>query len=158
LITTEGAKAAAAHVRIWNKAIDDFGGDMARAMAWWDDIEAKRERYKQGLLNMPKQIDIRISTIHQTIGDTSPGAHIPTLGKQHGGYATGLTMVGEAGPELVFLPRGSYVLPNPQTRQVVQNNQQVGSNNTYNIHGGEAMALLMTRERVQRRESFGGLR
>jgi hypothetical protein len=36
--------------------------------------------------------------------------------KQKGGYAGGMTMVGEAGPEMLSLPRGSYVTNNEMLR------------------------------------------
>ena len=55
-------------------------------------------------------------------------------GKQKGGYAGGMTMVGEAGPEMLSLPRGSYVTNNemmragvnPPAAQAVQNSAAAG--------------------------------
>jgi hypothetical protein len=50
---------------------------------------------------------------------------IPALGdlefgrKALGGYASGLTLVGERGPELVSLPRGSYVHDNAESERMV---------------------------------------
>jgi TP901 family phage tail tape measure protein len=43
------------------------------------------------------------------------------IGGQHGltNYRGGLAMVGEAGPELVVLPPGSDVIPNPQTDRIL---------------------------------------
>jgi len=46
-------------------------------------------------------------------------------------------MVGEAGPELVYLPRGSRVVPN----------SQVDSHDTYNFYTQEAAAVALTRQR-----------
>ena len=48
-------------------------------------------------------------------------------GKALGGYASGTTLVGENGPELVDLPMGSYVHTNQETRNM-------GGNNTVNIY------------------------
>ena len=42
-----------------------------------------------------------------------------TPGKALGGYASGLTLVGENGPELVNLPTGSYVNNNTQTNKMM---------------------------------------
>lgn len=48
-----------------------------------------------------------------------------------GGYASGLTLVGEQGPELVSLPPGSYVHNNSETQQMLGNSNQV----TINFNG-----------------------
>ena len=53
-------------------------------------------------------------------------------GKAMGGPASGLTVVGEKGPELVNLPRGSHVYSNNDSRQIA-----AGSTNniTVNVQG-----------------------
>jgi hypothetical protein len=42
-----------------------------------------------------------------------------TSKKALGGYASGMTLVGENGPELVNLPGGSYVNNNDKTQQMM---------------------------------------
>jgi len=53
---------------------------------------------------------------------------LPFGRKALGGYASGLTLVGERGPELVSLPRGSYVHDNAESERMVG-----GATNTYNF-------------------------
>lgn len=45
------------------------------------------------------------------------GGEVP--GRASGGYASGLTLVGEQGPELVSLPRGSYVHDNRESERMM---------------------------------------
>lgn len=47
-------------------------------------------------------------------------------------FRGGIALVGEQGAELVTLPRGSNVLPAPQTKSLINNNS--GGNKTYNVN------------------------
>lgn len=61
---------------------------------------------------------ITVTTIYQSLH--IGGSSAPTRpGMQHGGTvpAAGVYMVGEAGPELAFLPQGTHVLSNPDTER-----------------------------------------
>ena len=55
----------------------------------------------------------------------------------------GLAMVGERGPELVNLPRGSQVVPASQSRQMMQPNIRLVVNNTFD---GEAIRTVVRDE------------
>jgi len=53
-------------------------------------------------------------------GSSGPRAEdVYNFGKASGGYAAGLTLVGERGPELVSLPRGSYVHDNRESERMM---------------------------------------
>ena len=73
-------------------------------------------------------------------------------GRQHGGYASGLTMVGEAGPEALYMPGGSYVHSNqsPVTQQMNDNRQ---FNRTVNVGTELALALEANRAQQEQRTS-----
>lgn len=49
----------------------------------------------------------------------SPKVHIPRFAAGVENFSGGAAIVGERGPELVYLPKGSSVLPNSQTQQVM---------------------------------------
>ena len=111
LIDEAGAQAA-------RNQIQDWALYFSMGAAGWADLDAKRQRFQDGVNALKgKTVDIRIRTIHETIGKESPGATIPELTRQHGGPAAGLVLV--HGPELVQLPQGSYVYSPEQTRQMM---------------------------------------
>ena len=62
----------------------------------------------------------------------------------------GVALVGEQGPELINLPRGSQVFPTPQTHQMLNNIGQGGVNVTgeFRIQGTDLVVVL---ERAQRK-------
>jgi tape measure domain-containing protein len=54
-------------------------------------------------------------------------------------FSGGTALVGEEGPEIVNLPKGSNVIPNPQTRRMLSNNSNVYSPNiTINVNGASS--------------------
>jgi len=111
LIDAAGAQAARNQIRDWAEYF-------ARGAEGWADLDAKRQRFQDGVNALKgKTVDVRIRTIHETIGKESPGATVPELSRQHGGPAAGLTLI--HGPELVQLPVGSYVYSPQQTRQMM---------------------------------------
>jgi hypothetical protein len=72
-------------------------------------------------------INVLVPRLSEALGATVTGAAaIP--GFALGGYASGLALVGERGPELVSLPRGSYVHDNAESERMVG-----GATNTYNF-------------------------
>lgn len=67
-----------------------------------------------------------------------PGPDLPTIPKLAKGtdfFQGGVAMVGEQGPELVFLPRGSRVVPNGETEKMLGAG---GSQVVYNINASYA--------------------
>jgi len=72
-----------------------------------------------------------------------------TTARQHGGPAAGRTLVGEGGPEVVDLPRGSYVHSNdsPVTQSYTRSN-----NYNVTITDPLAGALFMEQQRQQQME------
>lgn len=74
-------------------------------------------------------------------------------GRASGGYVTEpLTRVGEAGPEIVALPSGSYVFPHEQSRQMAGGGP---TNVTFNISGAGDPAAVAAM--VERRLSDRGM-
>jgi len=65
--------------------------------------------------NLPDGKTIHINTLYTYSGKQEG----PGLGRQSGGYAAGVTIVGEAGPEAVILPAGSYVIPHEATKALL---------------------------------------
>ena len=57
---------------------------------------------------------------------------IPAFASGVTNFRGGMALVGEQGAELVTLPRGSNVLPAPQTKSLINNNS--GGNKTYNVN------------------------
>lgn len=68
------------------------------------------------------------------------------------GFGGGMALVGERGPELLQLPQGSNVIPNPQTRQFMSGQNGVVINGSFDI-GLEKLYLRLeqTGKRLNRR-------
>jgi hypothetical protein len=80
-----------------------------------------------------------ISTMNRAINGFNelPGPDLPTIPKLAKGtnfFQGGMALVGEQGPELVFLPRGSRVVPNAQTEQMLAGGSQVVNHWTVNAN------------------------
>jgi hypothetical protein len=78
-----------------------------------------------------KTVTIRVN--YETSGNVPPG--IPSgrgdvPGFQSGGFAAGAAIVGEAGPELAFFPRGANIMNNANTRNITNNNSFTQINNS----------------------------
>lgn len=58
---------------------------------------------------------------------------IPKLAKGTNYFAGGIALVGEQGPELVQMPRGSKVIPTPKTEQIINNSNSRSNNVTVNV-------------------------
>lgn len=65
--------------------------------------------------------------------------------KASGGLASGWTIVGENGPELVDLPNGANIVNNPQSKELLSqnNNKNVNMYNTFNINKSEDISVYM---------------
>jgi len=59
---------------------------------------------------------------------------IPTLAKGTNYFPGGLAIVGELGPELVQMPRGSRVIPAAQTEQIINNTSSRANSVTINVN------------------------
>jgi hypothetical protein len=83
---------------------------------------------------------------------------VPAFSEGVQNFRGGMALVGEQGAELVTLPRGSNVLPAPQTKSLINNNS--GGNKTYNINvtttGSDPIAIAQQIQREQ--ASFEALR
>jgi hypothetical protein len=91
---------------------------------------------------------VRVNVAYSSSGEPPQGG--PSLTQQHGGWSSGgLTLVGERGPELTYLPRGAFVKSAPETRAALGGGE---TNVTININGYNAdpMELANEIERVQR--------
>ena len=64
---------------------------------------------------------------------------IPALANGTHSFGGGVALVGENGPELVGLPRGSQVTPAPQTKNLLNGQRESGSGNVYieHFHAGD---------------------
>ena len=74
----------------------------------------------------------------------APTVHIPRFARGVENFSGGLALVGERGPELVNLPRGSDVIPNNQIAGLPNST----ANTTININVG-----MMTGSAVEQREA-----
>lgn len=130
LIDSAGRKAASDMVVMWNKAVNDFGGDMQRAMDWWDELEERRAKYIANLEKAAaKTYDIRVRILQQKLGIEEPeGAN---TGMAFGGSF--IAGPGFGGPRWV----GEGGRPERVTVQPLID-QSVG---TMNVYDGQAMAL-----------------
>ena len=80
-----------------------------------NSMALKADEVTTALSRIPTKIEVEVKI--NTSGDTS---HLPPF--QHGTpfAAGGLAMLGEGGPELAFLPRGTAVMPAWETRSVTR--------------------------------------
>ena len=104
-----------------------IGNAVKKAAAWFDRLRGSSDATFNGMIgsvqgyinnlnNIPRQIQTNILLNYQHIGGPVP------LGAGHaaaGGYASGLTLVGERGPELIAAPAGSYVYTNAQSQRMM---------------------------------------
>lgn len=126
---------------LWAAAVGGFNNFRANALNWASDTV-------NSILNYFREIPSRIASAVSGAGGAGWQA-IRTVGRAVGipGFASGvqnfgggLALVGERGPEIVNLPRGSDVIPN---NQISTTNQT-----TININVG-----LMTGSAIERREA-----
>lgn len=128
---------------VLSPAFDAMGGLLQRITGGWNNL-ARGARRAQEIL----------STIARTIGDLAKGklpdwltggVRLPALPKLPGfaegvkNFGGGLAIVGERGPELVRLPRGSDVIPAGPTRQLLAAPASGGAGSG----GGVALSLTI---------------
>lgn len=91
-------------------------------------IDKIRDWNNQRVENKEATFTTTIKQVFQTIGEK-----ISNIGKNAQGtdyWRGGLTWVGEKGPELIELPRGSKVFSNEKSMEMVNGNDKSNSNNT----------------------------
>lgn len=129
---------------LWAAAVGGFNNFRANALNWASDTV-------NSILNYFREIPGKIASAVSGAGGGAWQA-MRTVGRAVGipGFASGvqnfgggLAVVGERGPELVNLPRGSDVIPNNQI-----GNMGATNNTTININVG-----LMTGSAIERREA-----
>lgn len=81
----------------------------------------------------------------RSAGSSAGLAHGGVKGAQNGGVRSNMTLVGEAGPELVRLPPGSHVKSNPDTRRMLGGPAEAGGVSTliFKSSGRRADDLLL---------------
>lgn len=125
LASGQGAKRAASDIQAGLGTLDRAKGktgayntELARLKTLLDQLRAER--------NIDKFINIHVNGLGALVNANNSfvngggGGHLLAsggiAGAQSGGVRSGLTMVGEGGPELVRIPAGSQVYNNAQTR------------------------------------------
>lgn len=94
--------------------------------------------------SLPHRAIAAIGNIGKAVGNEIKGAlhsiHIPGFASGVSNFSGGLAVVGEQGPELVNLPRGSSVTPNAQTERMLKqtNNNRNVSIGTVVLNNGNA--------------------
>jgi len=139
--------AAAVDARKKSYRLSEGASAAAREM---DKLDAMAGNAADALRNIPTSIDVAMNV------RGGVGGHL-----QHGTsyWGGGSAIVGEAGPELVNLPRGSAVYPNtsPQTQQHIRHQGDVYNQRTYNVSGALAMAMAQEQERQEQGQRANAL-
>jgi TP901 family phage tail tape measure protein len=91
----------------------------------------------------------------QSYGPTNTPTYAPGFAAGTTFAPGGLALVGERGPELVHLPRGSQVLPAERTRQALGHSQSVTINNYMTVSSEQDIASLTERILGQLRRQQG---
>lgn len=126
-----------------DKVVDVFEAvteAIKKAIDWltfWDDKE-------------PKDKNLNVNTNYTSSGDT------PRNATGDGYFEGGLTLVGERGPELVSLPRGSKISAANETRNKLGNNQGMVNNITINSSRNSARDIERTLRRLAFEFNLGG--
>lgn len=123
---------------VWSNIVGSAGNAVNSIVSWFSSLPGRIANAIGSVPGIVKNIIGGISVGGKPLRDLIPGF---AGGVQN--FGGGLAVVGERGPELVNLPRGSDVIPNNQIAQV-----SGGNNTTININVG-----LMTGSAIERREA-----
>jgi hypothetical protein len=109
--------------QVANDLMDGFGGaTTARAKTWGAGlVQNLKDSFwanAGGLADIITIINLIGSFGKGFGGSLKPFGDLQFQTRASGGYASGLTLVGERGPELVSLPRGSYVHDNAESERM----------------------------------------
>lgn len=111
---------------------DKFKAGVDKVKQWWNEIKAFLRHPIRGTVNLVKNI---------TGGDIGRNA------RGTSNWKGGPTWVGEEGPEIVNLPRGSEVLSNPKSRLAMQEARRNGnSGGDTHIHIPKLADQIIVRE------------
>lgn len=139
---SEGWEGVSGAIRGIGKAIKFVVGLLGEWSAFWEEAGGDFRDFQQTLDEGYKAIaagwrDL-IDDLQETANDLPfigrfIDAPSESSGRAHGGPASGLTLVGERGPELLELPAGSYVHNNNATKEMLSGGGEV--NLTVNNYG-----------------------
>lgn len=130
-------------VNAWNDIVNTFKG-IDLYQIGQDIING----FVKGIESMGSAVLNTVKGIASNIGSTFHSAmsslHIPGFAGGTNNAPGGLALVGENGPELVMLPKGSKVIPTNKTKQMLSGAPDVSSNaksggNTYNFYPQKAI-------------------
>jgi hypothetical protein len=137
-------KTATAFSNIHRTITDTIGNAMSRA---WSFVTSIGGNIIGWFMSLPGRIASAVRGIAATAFNPMleklnrlPGIDIPLLAHGVKNFRGGLAVVGERGPELVNLPRGSDVIPNSQ---LAQNSGGIVVNQTNNIYRETDMLAVM---------------
>lgn len=104
------------HDHIWQPIADGLGnafsGVADTVSGAFDNIKGAVKWSINGVIDMVNGIINNINNVSSKVGVSLP--NIPKLASGTSWFPGGMALVGEVGPELVNLPRGSQVIPNDQ--------------------------------------------
>ena len=134
IFTNDGDKVRKGFLNIFNGLAEVVGAVFKGVLNGIIDVINLGIRQVNNLRDKVKDFDIPGVG---KVGDKIPS--FPELKKLAVGtdyFQGGAALVGEAGPEMVYLPRGSAVATASETRSIINNSTStVGSNNTYSNYG-----------------------
>lgn len=103
--------------------IDQKSADMALAMdkaaTAAFDMHTELDTAEEAARRLAGEYVVNIKTIYATVGTPGPTGGGVIHARATGGAASGMTLVGERGPELVNLPGGSRVYSNQDSRNMM---------------------------------------
>lgn len=117
----------------------------------WDGLKSAFKTVINWIIGKWNALEFRIPAVHVPgigdIGGVTIGVpDIPYLATGTTNFAGGLAVVGERGPELVSLPRGSQVIPAERTQTVLRRQQQITINVVANGADPHRLAQAVRRE------------
>ena len=129
------------------KLAESFGAGALSAK----DYRAEMAKTKSDLQDLEHYAGLAAGKVAAALGAGVRGPHEgpSATRRQHGGAASGLTLVGEAGPEALYMPPGSYVHSNQSS--TTQNYMDQRTYNRTN-HIGTELALALEANRAQQEQ------
>lgn len=98
-----------------------------------------------------------VASLGSKVGGVLHAAHIPGFASGTSYAPGGMAWVGENGPELVNLPRGSQVIPNKESMAIAGSSGSATFNMYGNINLGDASAVDRFFERLNAQKELGHL-
>lgn len=120
------AMAAFLIIKYW-KPIKKFFVDL------WNGIVGTVKAAINGIIKIMNKLHFKVPSWVPGFGGKEFGFNIPMLAKGTNYFSGGPAIVGENGPELVYLPRGSQVIPNNKTERILSSKGNISV--TINMNG-----------------------